>query len=305
MRAHIEGLIAAPFTPMDAEGQVDLGRIEGLAELLVRNGVVGAFVCGTTGESLSLTEQERREVTERWIACAPPGFRVIVHVGHDALPVSRALAAHAEATGAYAIGTMPPTFFRLTTVGQAVEHLTRVAEAAPGLPCYYYHIPSLTGCGASVAALLEEAHWVVPNLAGAKFTHEDLADFADARAACDGQYDLLYGRDEMLLSALALGARGAVGSTYNFAAPLYQRLIAAFDAGEWDVARALQQQSIALVNLLSAQEVPFLSAAKALMRLVGVDCGETRWPLRAFARTRLAQFERDVLALGFEDYASR
>lgn len=305
MYAHIEGLIAAPFTPMDAEGRVDLGRIEGLADLLARNGVVGAFVCGTTGESLSLTEQERRDVTERWVACAPPGFRVIVHVGHDSLPVSRALAAHAEAVGAHAIGTMAPTFFRLATVDQAVEHLARVAEAAAGLPCYYYHIPSLTGCGASVAALLEEAYWRIPNLAGAKFTDEDLADFAQARAACDGQFDVLYGRDEMLLSALALGARGAVGSTYNFAAPLYLRLIAAFDAGEWDVARALQQQSIALVNLLCAQGVPFLSAAKALMRLLGVDCGDTRWPLAALPRARQAQLERDVLALGFEEYRSR
>lgn len=305
MASPIEGLVAAPFTPMRPDGTVDAARIAALAEHLARNGVGGAFVCGTTGESLSLTEAERRTVAERWVEAAPEGIRVIVHVGHDSLPVARALAAHAEACGAHAIAAMAPTFFRLSRADQVVEHLARVAEAAPGLPCYYYHIPSLTGCEISIAEMLERAHERVPNLAGVKFTHEDLADFAHARTVHGGRYDLLYGRDEMLLSALAVGARGAVGSTYNFAAPLYRRLIEAFDAGDWAAARRLQGQSIALVELLCGQGVPFLSAAKALMGLIGLDCGAPRWPLPTLPPERLGRLEQEIEALGFAEYRSR
>ncbi len=95
-----KGLIAAPFTPLRANGAVNLDAVAPYARWLHRHGVVGAFICGTTGEGMSLTMDERRQVAERWVATAPAGLRVIVHVGHNALADCQALAAHAQDIGA-------------------------------------------------------------------------------------------------------------------------------------------------------------------------------------------------------------
>src|SRR5689334_11960451 len=103
---HLRGLVAPAFTPMRADGSVDLGRIEPYAEYLVRQGVVGVFVAGTTGEGLSLSVSEREQLAQRWCAAAAERLRVIVHVGHDNLPEARHLAAHAQRVGAAAIAAV-------------------------------------------------------------------------------------------------------------------------------------------------------------------------------------------------------
>lgn len=278
MTGRTEGLIAAPFTPLGSDGSIQLDRVPELAALLARNGVVGAFVCGTTGESLSLTEAERCAVVERWVASVDEGFRVIVHVGHDSIETACALARHAQESCADAIAAMAPSFFRIASAERVVELLERIAGAAPGMPLYYYHLPAMTGCAVSIAEVLERASGRIPSLVGVKFTHGDLADLALSLEGA-GTREILYGCDEQLLPALALGVRGAVGSTYNFLAPLYRRIMAAFDAGRLEEARRLQCRSAAVVRAIGASGVPFLSAAKSLMATVGVDCGPPRWPL--------------------------
>src|SRR5690606_27165252 len=95
----------------------------------------------------------------------------------------------------------------------------------------------------------------------------------------DGKFDLLFGRDEMLFEGTETGARGAVGSTYNYASPLYLRLLAALDAGDRAHARALQDQSIAMIAACNGIGVTHLAASKAVMAWLGVDCGPTRLPL--------------------------
>jgi len=104
MRSPFTGLIAAPFTPFKPNGRLNLDLIPRLAGLLVAQGVRGAFVCGTTGEGSSMTLEERMQVAEAWKRAAPAGLAVIVHVGHNCVDDSRALAAHAEEIGADAIG---------------------------------------------------------------------------------------------------------------------------------------------------------------------------------------------------------
>ena len=145
MKSKLTGLIAAPFTAMNADGSINLPMIERQAQGLAENGVKGAFVCGTTGEGFSLTIDERLQIAEKWIATAPSSMRVIVHVGHQAIDESRRLAAHAEQIGAYAFATIAPTFFRVTNLEQLVDYCAQIAEAAPNLPFYYYHFPAMAG----------------------------------------------------------------------------------------------------------------------------------------------------------------
>lgn len=273
------GLIAAPFTPLHPDGSLNLDAIGACARHLWRTGVVGAFICGTTGEGASLTVDERRRVAERWMAEAPAGLRVIVHVGHTCLEDCRALAAHAESIGADSFACLAPYFFKPAGVPGLVDWCAAVAAAAPRLPFYYYHMPSMTGVSVPVADFLPAAAGRIPNLAGVKYTFEDLDDFERCLRFDGGRYDLLFGRDELLHSALKRGARGAVGSTYNFAAPLYQRIISAFDRGDEATAVALQARAVEMIQACVRAGGHPIAAFKTLMGRMGCACGPCRPPL--------------------------
>jgi len=305
MMERLEGLVAAPFTPMHPDGTLNLDAVEPYAAMLARNGVIGAFVGGTTGESLSLASEERMLLTEAWTDAAPDGLRVIVHAGAESLEEARMLAGHAAACGAFGVASMPPTFFKPAGVDGLVAWCAAVAEAADGRPFYYYHIPSLTGVHAAMAEFLPVAAERIANLAGVKYTGEDLNDFSLTLDACGDRFDVLYGRDETLLAGLALGARGAVGSTYNFAAPLYLQLMEALAAGKLDTARDLQRTSRQMIAALRDVSDSFLPAAKAVMAMVGVDCGSVRPPLPALAPEQVEAVRESLARLGFEEFRNR
>src|ERR1700743_373717 len=122
MKPRLSGLIAAPFTAMNADGSINLSMIERQAKLLADNGVSGAFICGTTGEGMSLTVDERLQIAEKWMTVAPRSLHVIVHVGHQTVADSCALAAHAQKIGAYGFATLAPTFFRVANLEQLVAY---------------------------------------------------------------------------------------------------------------------------------------------------------------------------------------
>jgi N-acetylneuraminate lyase len=305
MYQHIEGLIAAPFTAFHADGEVNLNLIEKQAESLHRNGVQGVFVCGTTGEGHSLTVAERIEIAQRWVEVAAKDLKIIIHVGHNAIAECKTLASHTQQIGVCGIGVMAPFFFKPQSVAELVTFCQEVAGAAPELPFYYYHIPCMTGVNFPMISFLETAADQIPNLAGIKYTYEDLMDFEQCLRFENGRFDMLFGRDEMLLSALALGTRGAVGSTYNFAAPLYPEMIQAFDAGDWDKARNLQHKAVELIQLLAKVSPAFLPAAKAVMKLLGIDCGPVRPPLSNLTQEQLNTLQEKLQKIGFFEYASK
>ena len=205
-------LISAPFTAMHEDGNLDLGKIEDQARSLARDGLRGAFVCGTTGEGASLTTTERKQVAERWCEVAE-GLEVIVHVGHTSLREARSLAGHAESIGAAAIAAVAPFYHRPQSIMDLVDFCAELAEAAPQTPFYYYHIPSMTGVGFLMADFLRAARERVPTLAGIKYTHDDLTDYARCLEIAGDRYEVFFGRDEMLLSAS--GSRGARGGGFH------------------------------------------------------------------------------------------
>src|SRR4051812_23869923 len=121
MPLRLRGLIAAPHTPMHADGSVNLAVIPRQIEMLQAGGVSGAFVCGTTGEGPSLSCAERMQVVEKWVSLAPRELPVVVHVGHASLAEARTLAAHAQSTGAAGIAALAPFFFRPRDVAALVD----------------------------------------------------------------------------------------------------------------------------------------------------------------------------------------
>lgn len=303
MKKLLSGLIAAPHTPFHADGTLAPDVIAQQARLLAKNGVAGAFICGTTGEGASLTGDERRRVVEGWVAARPASLAVIVHVGHLSLGEAAAFARHAQETGADAIATIAPSFFKPGHVDELVGWCAQVAAAAPKLPFYYYHMPAMTGVTIPAEAFLRAAAGKIPTLAGVKFTHENLMDFSRSAELDGRKYNVLFGRDEILLSSLALGATGAVGSTYNFAAPLYRRIIEAYNRG--DLATAQRDQSRAMEFIEVHNRYGGLVAGKAIMKLIGVDCGPVRLPLRAISAADETKLRADLEKIGFFDYCSK
>jgi len=294
MKTKHSGLIAAPFTPFQPSGEVHYDRIEQQASTLRQSGVIAAFVCGTTGEGMSLTVAERMQIAERWQKAAQ--LPVIVHVGHTCLSDCRALAAHAAKIGASATAALAPFFFKPASVHDLVAFCAEIASAAPDLPFYFYHFPGITGVNFSMRTFLEVASTRIPNLAGIKFTHEDLLDFGRCLDFEGGRYEMLWGRDEALLAALTLGAKGAVGSTYNYAAaPIYLPLLRAFAASDLKEAQRLQAKARDLIAVML--RLGGMSAGKAIMKIIGVDCGPVRPPLTNLSSAQLAELEEKIKLL--------
>ncbi len=300
MSRTFNGFLAAPPTPMAEDGSLRLGLVERQAGALIANGVAGAFVCGTTGEGVSLSVDERMQVARRWCELAPESFRIIVHVGALALPEAKALAAHAADIGAVDLGTLPSLYFKPTGTDDVLDWCGEIASAAPGLRIYYYHMPAVTGVPLRVNELLSAAVDRLPALAGAKFTHEDMMDFRLSLEAGGGRFELFFGRDQMLLAALATGARQAIGTSYNYAAPLYRRIIDSFESGDLAAARADQTRAAEMVSVFGRHGG--LPAMKAAMKLVGVDCGPVRPPLRPLTGAEADALGADLEAVGFFDF---
>ena len=305
MNDRLTGLIAAPFTPFDDSGDLALQRVPEYAHWLASNGVAGAFVAGTTGEGLSMTIDERKRLAEAWIAAAPDDFRIIVHVGHTCLRDCQELASHAQRSGARATGAMAPCFFRPASIGDLVDWCAAVAAAAPELPFYYYHIPSMTGVDLPMREFFAQARQRIPNLGGIKYTHENLDEFQRLLAATEGRHDVLFGRDQMLLAALDAGATAAIGSTYNFAAPLYQQIIQARRQAQRQRAMDLQNNACRMIQACQHAGAAELAALKTVMELAGMPCGPVRPPLRPLNPEQRSRLQHALDAIGFADWCCK
>ena len=297
----LTGLVAAVHTPFRPDGSLHLDVVEAQAAHLQAHGIDLAFVGGSTGEGHSLSLEERRALARRWVEVARgTALGVVVHVGANCLADSRALAAQAEELGAVAISALAPSYFKPRDTDALVACCADVAAAAPRTPFYFYDIPALTGVSLSMPDFLERAEGRVPTLAGIKFTSPDLMAYQLCLRAAGGAFDVPYGVDEWLLAALALGARGAVGGTYNFAAPLYRRMLRAFAASDLVTAREEQLRSVQLVRLLAGYG--YMGAAKALMAIVGVDVGPPRLPIPGLSAGQAAELRGRLESLGFFDW---
>lgn len=293
----MEGLFAATITPLDEEGNLWLDQIEQVVEHLERDGVTGLYVCGSTGEGVSLRDQERRAVAEAYIHAARGRLKTFVQVGHNSLSAARELATHAQRIGADAVSATCPSYFKIDRVETLVDSMVHVAAGAPDLPFYYYHIPSLTSVQIDTLRFVELAQVRIPNFAGLKFTTHALHEFQMCLEHDDRRFDTLWGVDEMLLGAITVGARGAVGSTYNIAAPIAIHIVESFAAGRLAEARKSQLRLIAIIRLLSRYS--FHAALKQTLAWLGVECGPCRLPLPNLTPEQAVKLQQELECLGF------
>lgn len=286
---------------MKDDALVDFDRIPSLVEHLLGDSVSALYILGSTGEGVSLTLRERERTAATFIQAVAGRVPVVVHVGHNSLQEAQTLARHARQAGASAISAAPPHYFKPDSARSLVDCLAVIAVGAPDLPFYYYHIPGKTGVELDLNDFLRLAASRLDSLVGVKFSDTRLHEISACTYA--ERYDFICGVDEMLLGAWITGMRGAVGTTYNFAAPLYNRLITCCKQGWIEEARRHQARASTMIKVIL--KTCGRPGFKAVMGLIGQDCGPHRLPHSTATSAQISEMRKELEAIGFFEWARK
>lgn len=301
----IKGLIDAPFTPFHEDGSLNLAPIPEYAALLVRNGLKGVFINGSSGEGYMLTEEERMQLAEAWMAAVPEDFKVIVHVGSTSVMSSRRLAEHAQKIGAWGIGAMATPFPKIGSIEQLCRYCEEIASAAPELPFYYYHIPAFNGAFLSMYDFLKAVDGRIPNFAGIKYTFESLYEYNRCRRYQNGKFDMLHGQDETILPCLAMGgAQGGIGGTTNYNGRCLTGILEAWEKGDLEKARQLQDFAQDVIDVICNFRGNIVGG-KRIMKLIGLDLGPNRVPFMTVTEEEEQELRRQLEAIDFFSHCNK
>lgn len=269
--------------------------------MLHKNGLVGVFINGSSGEGYMLTEDERIKIAERWMQVSPPDFKVIVHVGSTCVKQSNKLATHAQEIGAYGIGAMASPFPKAGRIEELVKYCEEIASGAPRLPFYFYHIPALSGVFLPMLPFLKEVDERIPNFAGIKYTFESIYEYNQCQQYKNNKFDMLHGQDETILPALAMGgAQGGIGGTTNYNGRELVGIIEAWNNGDIETAREKQNFSQDVINVIVNYRGNIVGG-KRIMKLIGLDMGMNRTPFQNMTEQEELNMIRELEAINFFD----
>lgn len=299
---NIEGLVAATATPMHPDGSINVAMIQPQVDFLVSQKIKGIYILGSTGEGFSLTDDERMEVTEAFVAANQGRIKIFVQVGHNSWQASGQLAAHAESCGVDAISATPPGYFKPDNTEGLCDGLEIITSAAPATPFYYYHIPFLSGVDIDVCQFIRTASARMESFVGIKYSDgSTLYNLQSMLETVPGK-EFLAGSDEAYLMSIAQGYKGAVGSTYGYGAPIYKHVQSAFEAGNMDEARLWQQRAMMMIN--SIYSSCGRAGLKAMWGMVGVDCGPVRAPIPTATPEQINDLRKRLETIGYFDWCS-
>lgn len=295
----IKGLIVAPFTPFDKKGEVDLAPISDYATMLQKNGLIGVFINGSSGEGYMLTVEERMKLAEKWMSVAPKDFKVIVHVGATCIKDSYKMARHAQEIGAFGTGAMASPFPKAGRVEELVKYCEEIACGAPDLPFYFYHIPVLNGVYLPMLPFLKAADGRIPNLAGIKYTYESFYEYNQCMRYENGKFDMLHGQDETILNGLIMGgAQGGISGTGSYIGNVLVGIIDEYNKGNIEKAKELQNYAQDVINVIAKYRGNIV-AGKRIIKLIGVDLGINRTPFQNVTPEEEAMIRKELEAINF------
>lgn len=279
-----DGIYPALITPFNTTGAIDELALIDLTRWHIDQGVAGFYVGGSTGESLLLTSEERKRVLEIVAYEAQGKADVIAHIGSFSTRQAVELAQHASDVGVRAVSSVPPFYYKHTLSELAAYYADIASES--GLPIILYNVPALSGIAFKSGELSDL--FADPNIIGVKHTSYDMYQM---ERLISGYPDktVFGGHDELFLSALAIGARGSIGSTFNFMPGLFRSLREAFDNRRLEEAALLQKRVNNIIDVLL--EVGVFPGVKAALQWLGRPCGECRkpfQPLTAAERRKLS-----------------
>ena len=291
MARRIGGIIPALIAPYKGDGSIDAEAAGRLVERLLGEGVSGFYVAGSTGECFLLSPQERKRLLEAVAEANAGRGLLIAHVGAIATDHAIELARHACAHGADAVSSIPPFYYKFSL--PEIKAYYRDVMAAIDRPMLVYNFPAFSGVTLSrenAADLLED-----PRLAGVKHTSSDFFQLERIKRSYP-RLALLNGYDEMFLAGLAMGADGAIGSTFNFMASRFVRIHKLHGEGKSAEALAVQNAVNEMISVLI--EVGVYPGVKAALRLQGLDVGFCRRPFSPLTKEQEAKLGRALEKLG-------
>ena len=281
------GIFSALVTPFKPDGALNLDRLAPLAEFELAQGLHGFYVGGSTGEAFLQTAVERKAVLVEFSKAVKGRAKLIAHVGaistDEAIGIGRA----AADAGYDAVSAIPPFYYDFSAA-EVLAHYRTLAEATP-LPLIVYNFPAKSARPLStpdLLALLEH-----PKIIGVKHTSQNLYQLERLKSAAP-QAVIYSGFDEMFVGGAAMGADGAIGTTFNVMGRLFVRIFDALKAGDLPTALVLQSRANAVIDVLV--EVGVFPGTKAMLKILGLDCGPCRRPFAELTPAQLARVEAIV-----------
>jgi len=282
-RTIFRGAGTALITPTNADG-VDYPRFGKLIDWQIEEGIDALIICGTTGESATLSDREHREVIAFAAERAAGRVPIIAGAGSNETSYSVEMAKHAKAAGADALLCVTPYYNKATQNGLIRSYFT-IADATD-LPIIVYNVPSRTGVNIEPKTYAELAKH--ENIVGIKEANGNLAKIVETMALLEGRLDLYSGNDDQIIPLMALGGVGVISVLSNVAPRATHELCARFLAGDLAGALELQLKYHALIDALFIEVNPI--PVKAAMSAMGFCEDFLRLPL-----TNLEDAHRDVL----------
>lgn len=274
------GACTALVTPF-LHGSVNYPMMEQLLRRQMDAGIRAVVICGTTGESPTLSDEEKIEMFRRAKKYVGDRCLIIAGTGSNNTEHAVSLSKSAEAVGADALLVVSPYYNKATPEG-LIAHYSTIA-AGVHIPVILYNVPSRTGVDipVSVYKCLSQ----LPNIAGVKEASTDISKIAKIRATCSADFPVWSGNDDQAAAVMSLGGSGVISVLSNVAPIETNAMAEAALAGDFDTAAALQLKLLPLIEVLFREVNPI--PVKAAMKLIGYDCGECRLPLTGASRETL------------------
>ncbi|MBR5870695.1 MAG: N-acetylneuraminate lyase [Clostridia bacterium] len=295
----LKGIMPALLTGFtDDLTAIDITRTRKLVRFLVDSGVHGLYVGGSSGEMLLCSVEERKTLLEAVLAETQKKVTVIAHIGATGTRETCELAAHAEKAGADALSSVTPLYFAYS-FADVKQYYVDITKAS-SLPVIIYNVPARTGMTLNYDQLHELLE--IPGVAGMKFTASDFYQLERLRTG-HPNHVFYNGSDEMLLSGLAAGADGGIGTTYNFQPDRMLKIYELYQQGKMQEALAVQSQANEIISAVLKYGV--MPACKELLKIGGLDYGTCRKPFRPLAEEYKAPLAADAAANLGENFMIR
>ena len=291
----IKGVIPALITPFKDDGAIYETGLKNLVEDLIESGIGGFYLTGSTGEGFLMTAEERKKVVEIVIEQTAKRVPVIVHVGTIDTKTAEDLAKHAYDSGANAISSVPPFYYRFE-FNEIYNYYKDLASAAP-LPLVIYNIPATTGVEIGLPAIKKLVE--IDNVMGIKYTSFNHYDMQRISEFNNGRITVFSGADEMCVSGLIMGAVGLIGSFYNLIPDLYVRIYKQV-VEQKDIVSA--QKNLLIANDIIQVVLRYGSSGaqvgiKPAMKFMGIDCGTVRKPFKKLRAEDIENMKQDLLRI--------
>lgn len=270
------GIIPAFYACYEDDGTVSPNRTKDFAEYLIKKGVKGLYVCGSSGECIYQSKEERKTILESVMEVAKGRITVIAHVACNNTADSMDLAAHAQSLGVDAIAAIPPIYFRLPEEAIA-RYWNDISSAAPNTDFIIYNIPQLAGVSLTVPLFKEMLK--NPRVTGVKNSSMPTQDIQMFKSISGENIVVFNGPDEQFVAGRAIGAQGGIGGTYGVMPELFLKCDEMIKTGNLDKAREIQYAVNDIIYAMCDCKCNMYAAAKEVLRLQGINIGDARKPL--------------------------